>query len=79
MACFSKSDDYIYQFSSLRTAMDNESAVPTWTGSLTLSGPLSTGKRQTQWGFAFSYFSKDELTEVKGEDSCIQGLGLLGH
>ena len=27
MACFSKSDDYIYQFSSLRTAMDNESAV----------------------------------------------------
>jgi hypothetical protein len=59
--------------------MRNESAVPTWTDSLTLRGPLSAGKRKTHWGFAFSYFSKDKLTEVKGEDSCIQGRGLFGH
>jgi hypothetical protein len=59
--------------------MGNEIAVPTWTGSLKLSGPLSAGKRKAHWDFAFSYFSKDELTEVKGEGSCIQGRGLHGH
>jgi hypothetical protein len=62
MACFSKSGDYFLslltgQFSN--TAMGNESVVPIWTGCL--SGPLSAGKRNTL-GFAFSNFSKDELT-----------------
>jgi hypothetical protein len=62
------------QFSRLRKAIGNINAVPTWTCSFTLRGPLSAGKRQTYWDFALTYFSKDELTEVKCEDSCIQGL-----